>query len=59
MVTKNIISRDKLDGFRKIYKSPEDFVCIFVIDETISEFVFYPYEEEVSGDAVSDAIVLS
>jgi hypothetical protein len=58
MVTKNIISRENLDGFREIYKSPEDFVCIFVIDETISEFVFYPYEEEVSGDAVSDAIVV-
>ncbi len=58
MVTKNIISRENLDGFREIYKSPEDFVCIFVIDETMSEFIFYPYEEEANGDAISDAIVL-
>ena len=54
MVTKNIISRDKLDSFREVYKSPSDFVCVFVIDETMSEFIFYPYEEEVKGDAVSD-----
>ena len=54
IVTKNIISRDKLDNFRAIYKSPDDFVCVFVIDETMSEFIFYPYEEEVKGDAVSD-----
>ena len=58
MVTKNIISRENLDGFREIYKSPEDFVCIFVIDETMSEFIFYPYEEEMNGDAVSDAILM-
>ena len=55
VVTKNIVSRDKLDDFREIYKSPADFVCVFVVDETMSEFVFYPYEEEIEGDAVSDA----
>lgn len=56
VVTKNIISRDNLDNFRSIYKSPDNFVCVFVIDETMSEFVFYPYEEEVKGDAVSDEV---
>lgn len=54
LATKNIIIGEKLENFRQIYKSPQDFVCIFIVDATTTEFLFYPYEEEVAGDAVSD-----
>ena len=54
LATKNIIVGEKLENFRQIYKSPQDFVCIFIVDDASTEFLFYPYEEEVAGDAVSD-----
>ncbi len=54
MVAKNVVTSDKIDSFRAIYKSPETFICVFVLDETGAEFVFYPYEETTIGNAVSD-----
>lgn len=54
LVTKNIISNERVDPFREVYKDPEQFVSIFVIDEEVAEFIFYPYEAEIQGNAASD-----
>ena len=40
--TKNLISNDKVDNFRSIYKSPSDFFCIFLIEDIGATFVFLP-----------------
>ena len=56
LATKSIIVKDKLDGFRMLYKSkpPADFVCVFIVDEELAEFVFYPYKEVYLGNQKSD-----
>ncbi len=54
LVAKNIVTMERLEDFKMIYKPPEDFLCVFVADDTGAEFVFYPYPERVKGDAVSD-----
>lgn len=40
--TKNLISSDRIDNFRSIYKSSTDFFCIFLIEDIGATFVFLP-----------------
>ncbi|WP_026998727.1 hypothetical protein [Eisenibacter elegans] len=32
--------------FKDAYKNPEEFCCLFVVDEQFTNFVFVPYPEE-------------
>jgi len=54
MVAKKIVEVAKLEDFKAIYKSPEEFVCIFILDDDSSEFIFYPYALPILGNSVSD-----
>ncbi len=42
--TKKLIRQERINEFRKIYKDPEDFYCLFVIDKLGSKFVFIPID---------------
>ena len=42
-VQRNIVAEDKLDDFKKIYKDPDEFCCLFVMDGVFSSFLFIPY----------------
>jgi hypothetical protein len=44
-VNSNIILKDKVDGFIKNYKNPQDFICVFVAEEGMMSFIFMPYEQ--------------
>jgi hypothetical protein len=37
---------EKTDDFQKAYKDPDEFCCLFVIDEEFTNFVFIPYPED-------------
>ena len=37
---------EKADVFKETYKDPEEFCCLFVIDEEFTNFVFIPYPED-------------
>ena len=37
---------EKEDIFKQAYKNPEEFCCLFVVDEAFTNFVFLPYPEE-------------
>ncbi|HMP28019.1 MAG TPA: hypothetical protein PKD85_00370 [Saprospiraceae bacterium] len=41
-VAKNIIFSEKVDEFRENYKSPDEFVCIFVLSELGATFNYLP-----------------
>jgi hypothetical protein len=43
---RELISQDKEDDFIKAYKDPDEFCCLFVIDEAFTNFVFIPYPED-------------
>lgn len=42
-VQRNIVAEDKLDDFKKIYKDPDEFCCLFVMDGVFTSFLFIPY----------------
>jgi hypothetical protein len=43
-VEKSIIHQDKKERFIKHFKSPDEFMCLFVIVPEGANFVFYPYK---------------
>lgn len=45
LVTKNIIQMNKVDHFREVYKDPTEFLCLLVIKDAQSSFIFLPRQE--------------
>jgi len=45
-VQRELIAIDKQDDFKSAYKDPDEFCCLFVIDEEFTNFVFIPYPED-------------
>ena len=43
-VNRELISN--ADTFKKAYKNPDEFCCLFVIDGDFTNFVFLPYPED-------------
>ena len=43
---KNVILEDKVADFQVAYKDPDEFCCLFVVDEAFTNFVFVPYPED-------------
>lgn len=44
-VQREIIAPDKLEEFTKTYKDPDEFCCLFVVDNEFTRFLFIPYPE--------------
>lgn len=42
LATKKVIGMEKVDDFRKIYKDPRSFFCLFVLSDAGANFVFMP-----------------
>lgn len=43
-VEKGIINKEKKDSFLKVYKNPEDFMCVFVVVPEGANFIYFPYQ---------------
>lgn len=41
-----IVDEDKLEDFKATYKNPDEFCCLFVVDEGFTNFLFIPYPED-------------
>ena len=44
LVAKNIVQNERVKNFREVFKDPQKFVCLFVVEEKNAAFVFYPYQ---------------
>ena len=45
-VQRKIIEKDKQRDFEEAYKNPDEFCCLFVIDNEFTKFIFVPYPED-------------
>lgn len=45
-VQREIISEDGLEAFKTSYKDPDEFCCLFVVDDNFTNFIFIPYPED-------------
>lgn len=45
-VQRKLINEENIDHFKEIYKNPDEYCCLFVVDEAFTNFLFVPYPEE-------------
>jgi hypothetical protein len=45
-VQRGLVDAEKQEPFIHAYKDPDEFCCLFVIDEGFTNFVFIPYPED-------------
>ncbi|MFD2720329.1 hypothetical protein ACFST9_16510 [Hymenobacter monticola] len=45
-VQQGIVSAEGVEAFQATYKDPNEFCCLFVLDEEFTNFVFVPYPED-------------
>jgi len=45
-VQRKLIDHNNVEQFRAIYKDPDEFCCLFVVDEAFTNFLFVPYPED-------------
>lgn len=43
---REIVGVDHVEDFKKSYKNPDEFCCLFVVDDDFTNFVYIPYPEE-------------
>ena len=43
---RKLVDPEREQDFRQAYKDPEEFCCLFVVDEEFTSFVFVPYPED-------------
>jgi hypothetical protein len=43
---REFVATDKEEAFIAAYKDPDEFCCLFVIDQEFTNFVFIPYPED-------------
>ena len=45
-VQQGIVDVDGVAAFQNTYKDPDEFCCLFVLDQEFTNFVFVPYPED-------------
>ncbi|HEY8400866.1 MAG TPA: hypothetical protein VIK89_06370 [Cytophagaceae bacterium] len=45
-VQRKIISEEGIEAFKQAYKDPDEFCCLFVVDQNFTKFLFVPYPED-------------
>ncbi len=40
---RSLVNESKNDDFIKIYKDPDEFCCLFIVDGDFTKFLFVPY----------------
>lgn len=43
---RKLIDPEKEEEFKKAYKDPDEFCCLFVVDEEFTKFLYIPYPED-------------
>lgn len=49
-VQRNLIEQEHLPGFIATYKNPDEFCCLFVVDDGFVNFVYIPYPEDEEAE---------
>lgn len=45
-IQRKLIAEDLMEEFQKAYKDPDEFCCLFVMDNDFTKFVYIPYPED-------------
>ena len=42
-IERELIAPEKEEDFKRSYKDPDEFCCLFVVDKSFTKFVYIPY----------------
>jgi len=42
-IQRELVTKEKENEFKSVYKDPDEFCCLFVVDERFTGFLFIPY----------------
>jgi len=45
-IQRKLISEDKVEYFKNNYRDPDEFCCLFVIDQEFTNFLYIPYPND-------------
>lgn len=45
-IQREIVAEEAVEAFQVNYKNPDEFCCLFVVDDDFTNFVFIPYPED-------------
>ncbi|AKP52126.1 hypothetical protein [Cyclobacterium amurskyense] len=45
-IQRKLIKEDGIEQFKASYKDPDEFCCLFVVDEEFTKFLYIPYPNE-------------
>jgi hypothetical protein len=45
-VQQNLVGEESIELFKENYKNPEEYCCLFVVDEDFAGFIFIPFPED-------------
>ena len=45
-VQRKLIAQELMEEFMSSYKNPDEFCCLFVVDQDFTNFVYIPYPED-------------
>lgn len=43
---RELVAPDKEEDFKNTYKDPDEFCCLFVVDQDFASFVYIPFPED-------------
>ncbi len=44
--SRQIIQSEKVDGFRQVYKDPDQYFCLFLLQDNTGNFIFLPRRDK-------------
>ena len=45
-VQRKLVDPEKVEAFHTAYKNPDEFCCLFVVDNDFTKFLFIPFPED-------------
>jgi hypothetical protein len=45
-VQRELVGKENIENFKVNYKDPDEFCCLFVVDNDFTKFIFIPYPED-------------
>lgn len=45
-VQRELVAADRQDDFKLNYKDPDEFCCLFVLDQEFAKFIYIPFPED-------------
>jgi len=42
-IQRALIDKERMEAFKNTYKDPDEFCCIFLVDEQMTSFIYIPY----------------